>query len=361
MMILLTLLLLAQSGSTSTPVLVRDLKVDWMVATESGYSPVAPSALADVKTIYFHVDASNLKGHYISFSCQTEWEAFINGKLVFSGINRSFRLDSLAEKFSHQLFFGVHVAKGVRSLTTHVMVDMTPVAMDTPAIGTRPPTFFRDYCILVSSFLILFLLLLFRTNPQLTLDYFSFAKIFSTSERNENQVASRITSSVNLLFYLFCAALTGFLLSAIFYSSGPTLEAGRTIQITSLASALLVWTKLSLFILILLASKLLIVLLFSTLFNFRETISFQFFNFLRFILFTAVVMSILSLVYFTIRGREPVFYERLIVLALFLLSIGSVTVLIKLLARASFTFFHLFSYLCVSEIIPLENIIKIFF
>ena len=108
-------------------------------------------------------------------------------------------------------------------------------------------------------------------------------------------------------------------------------------------------------------AKLIIVLLFSTLFNFRETMSFQFFNFLRFVLFTSVTLAILCLAYFILRVGEPIYYERLIVLALLLLTAGSVVVLVKLMGRAGFSFFHLFSYLCVSEIIPLVIIIKIFF
>ena len=73
------------------------------------------------------------------------------------------------------------------------------------------------------------------------------------------------------------------------------------------------------------------------------------------------MMSILSLIYFVFKGGQPLFYKQLIVLALALMSAGSVMVLIKLLARAPFSFFHLFSYLCASEIIPLVIIIKIFF
>ena len=358
-MIRLVLIFIAQLSWAAAPVLVRDLRPDWMVHTPSGYEAIGQSM--DAKTIYFHIDQPNFKGQRIAIQCMEEWELFVNGKLIFSGQAQSFDLDSLSEKFSRKLFFGVHVTSDVRDLSTQIVSGSASVRMDSQSLTIRPPTFFRDYCILVSGFLVLFLLLLFRTNPQLTLDYFSFARIFSATERNENQLTSRITSSVNLLFYLFCALLTGFLLSAVFHLSGPAFQAARPIHIISLGSAMAVWMKLSLFILILLAAKLIIVLLFSTLFNFRETISFQFFNFLRFILFTAVVMSILSLVYFTIRGAEPVFYERLIVLDLFLLSISSITVLIKLLARSPFSFFHLFSYLCVSEIIPLVIIIKIFF
>jgi hypothetical protein len=214
---------------------------------------------------------------------------------------------------------------------------------------------------MAGAILVIFVLVLFRTNPQLTLDYFSFAKIFSVQERNENLLASRITSSVNLLFYLFCALLTGYLLSFVFYLAGSYFPASTALSIETFGGSFQVWLRLSFYILLLLASKLVAVLIFSSLFNFRETVSFQFFNFLRFVLFTAVMMAILSLIYFIFKGGEPLFYRQLILMALALMSAGSVMVLIKLLARAPFSFFHLFSYLCASEIIPLVIIIKIFF
>ena len=355
------LLWVSQLSWSNSPVLVQDLRSDWMVYSGNSYTLVHTAELDDLQTIYFKINPITAGGRRLQIQSPEKWQLFVNGELIFSGTgSRIFSLDSLTG-VRQDVFLGVHATKGVKDISTR-LISFSPVLSDRAIeIVPRPPTYFRDYGILVSVFLILFFLLLFRTNPQLTIDYFSFTKIFSVSERNENQLASRITSSVNLLFYLFCALLTGFLLSAILYSAGPFFQAARPLQITSLGSAFWIWTKLSLFILILLMAKLIIVLLFSTLFNFRETMSFQFFNFLRFVLFTSVTLAILCLAYFILRVGEPIYYERLIVLALLLLTAGSVVVLVKLTGRAGFSFFHLFSYLCVSEIIPLVIIIKIFF
>ncbi len=345
----------------AAPIVVKDLRAGWMLYSENAYQSVNGSSLSDLRTIYFHVKAPIFKGQYLSLGSTENWNLFVNGKLIYSGRNEKFSIDSLALLYSPELFFGIYSDVGVRVLTTQIISENSSQAFISRENAGRPPTFFRDYAIIATAVLSFFLLLLFRTNPQLTLDYFSFAKIFSVQERNENLLASRITSSVNLLFYLFCALLTGFLLSAVFYFASSYFLVAKFVGIHSFGGAFLMWLKLSLFILVLLASKLIIVLFFSSLFNFRETVSFQFFNFLRFVLFTAVVMAMLSLIYFVFKGGQAVFYERLIVLALLLLSAGSVMVLIKLLARAPFSFFHLFSYLCVSEIIPLVIIIKIFF
>lgn len=358
---MLFLLFIIQTNGATEPVEVKDLRPHWLHYTDGNYQSVGTSPINDLHTIYFYVKPQAFKGHNLSINSAEDWDLFVNGSLIFSGRDQLFSMDSLAHLYSQELFFGIHTSRGVVDLTTRI-VSPTFSQLEIPKVPSqRQPTFFRDYVILVTSFLLLFLLILFRTNPQLTLDYFSFAKIFSVQERNENLLASRITSSVNLLFYLFCALLTGFLLSAIFYFAGPYFHEAKFMGINSLAGAFLVWLRLSMFILVLLISKLVIVLLFSSLFNFRETVSFQFFNFLRFVLFTSVIMALSSLVYFVFKGEQALFYEQLMVLALVLMSAGSVMVLIKLLARASFSFFHLFSYLCASEIIPLVIIIKIFF
>ncbi len=344
------------------PVLVKDLRPEWTVYDKNAYLPIGDRSPDSFSTIYFTLDPRNFGGHHLHVQCPEEWQFFVDGKLIFSSEQSALlNMDSLALEFGGPLLIGIHAADGFRDGLTEIVFTGDAAQHYFPEMLPRPPTYFRDYGIIASAILVMFLLLLYRTNPQLTLDYFSFEKIFSAAERNEMQLASRITSSANLLFYLFCALLAGFLLSAIFYSAGPFFHAARPLQITSFGSAFWVWTKLSLFIFILLASKLFIVLVFSTLFNFRETISFQFFNFLRFVLFTGVTMAVLSLMFFMFRVDAAVFYERLVVLGLILLSLGSIVVLAKLLGKSRFSFFHLFSYLCISEFIPLVIIFKIFF
>lgn len=344
----------------AAPYLVKDLRPDWKAYTANGYEPVTKKS-TPLDAVYFEIDAAGFPGLHLSVVDTTPFSLFINGKLVHSGTAHIFNLDSLSKRYTSHLWVGIYAPGGLAQLTTSIVYADNLYAPPRVTELARKPTFFRNFAIIAVSVLLIFWLTLLRTNPQLTLDYFSFAKIFSVQERNENLLASRITSSVNFLFYLFCALLTGFLLCAVFYFAGSFFQISRFMGITSLGDAFAFWLKSSFYILLLLTAKLIVVLIFSSLFNFRETVSFQFFNFLRFTLFTAVSMALLSLGYFVLQGGQPFFYRQLIVLALALMSAGSVMVFIKLLARAPFSFFHLFSYLCISEIIPLVIIIKIFF
>ncbi|MBL7849673.1 MAG: DUF4271 domain-containing protein [Cyclobacteriaceae bacterium] len=346
----------------SSPVQVADLREMWLVLDGKEYRHPEANEGEKLRTIYFPLDARKYGGLSLEFEVLDRGHVFINGKLL-GPIQREtrFSIDSLREAFGDRLWVAVHAPGLLHTLTARVVAYAELPGSSVPLMMPRPPTYFRDYAILMALCLVGFFVLLYRSNPQLTLDYFSFSKIFSSSERNETQLASRITSSENLLFYVFSALLTGFLLSAILYSSGPFFPAARALSFASLGGSLLVGIKLSGFILLLLAAKLVIVLIFSTLFNFRETVSFQFFNFLRFVLFTSVVLAVLSLFLFVFRASSPRWYEQLVVVALALLTLGSGVVLMKLLRKSRLSFFHLFSYLCISEFIPLVILFKIFF
>lgn len=356
------LLLLIATWAWASPMPVKDLRPLWTLADQDGFRPATPEQLAHATTVYFQLDARKHGGHHLRVRTPGGGYLFINGKLANTlGDSALIAMDELRVEFGESLLAAIHAPAGVREVTTEMVVLTLGTIRPAPVMSPRPPAFFLDFGIIASLILLLFFLVLFRNNPQLTLDYFSFSKVFSSTERNETQLASRITSSENLLFYLFCALLTGFLLSAILYSSGPFFMASRPIEFSSLSSSLWIWTRLSFFILLMLAAKLVIVLIFSTLFDFRDTISFQFFNFLRFVLFTAVVLTVISLLFFIFRVDAMIWFERLIGLALVLLTVGSVVVFVKLLGRLRFSLFHLFSYLCISEFIPLVILFKIFF
>lgn len=357
------LLILALAFVTdAAPVTVKDLQSEWMIYDGHAYRAWTTEQATGASTIYFPLDTRKFGGQYLLVRCPGTTHLFVDGGLIAAVQDSALlALDDLRTEFGEQVFVGIHGTDNLEHLETRIVSIRETRAAQFPSLVPRPPVFFRDFGIVATFIIVCFLLVLFRVNPQLTLDYFSFSKVFSSTERNETQLASRITSSENLLFYVFSALLMGFLLSIILYSAGPEFMAARPLAFTSLLSSLLIWMELSLFILLLLAGKLVIVLLFSTLYNFRETVSFQFFNFLRFVLFTSVVLSVISVIYFVFQVRTPAWYERLIALGLLMLTMGSMVVFLKLLGRLRFSLFHLFSYLCISEFIPLVILFKIFF
>jgi len=77
----------------------------------------------------------------------------------------------------------------------------------------------RLFLILATSLILVFFYCLFRTNPQLTLDYLNFAKtiLFKRSGGKSKYVAHHL--QCQLLFYLFCSLLASLaLITALHFS-----------------------------------------------------------------------------------------------------------------------------------------------
>ena len=60
-----------------------------------------------------------------------------------------------------------------------------------------------------------------------------------------------------------------------------------------------------------------------------------------------------------IHGQHPAFYFRLLWMSVIIFILGDLMIYFKLLVKATFHGFHLFSYLCITEIIPLVILIRI--
>ena len=64
--------------------------------------------------------------------------------------------------------------------------------------------------------LISVLIVVDQLNPKLSSDYFSIIKMFFMREGEDSQIHSRITSSINILFYVYCSLMIGYYLMIIF-------------------------------------------------------------------------------------------------------------------------------------------------
>ncbi|MEQ8424194.1 MAG: DUF4271 domain-containing protein, partial [Cyclobacteriaceae bacterium] len=95
------------------------------------------------------------------------------------------------------------------------------------------------------------------------------------------------------------------------------------------------------------------------LFNFKEAIAPQFFNCIRLFFFIFTVSAIICVCYFVFKIQSPGAYSFLLGGIIFLLGVWIIVIGLKLLRRSPFRFFHLFSYLCASELIPIVILVKV--
>ncbi len=337
---------------------IKDLEADWKIYQDNRY--VTVDKTSDHSTIYFLVEADLFKGASLRVESQKQFSVFVNGKLIdskSSGIVL-FDLDSLSRRYSSHLNFAI-MRQAVQLSTLLVIPDSPSYQNDNLMI--RKAHHFFDFSIMAAIILLIFFVILLRSNPRLTFDYLNFIKLFSLQEREESSMTTRITSSINLLFYTFISLLTSFLLMIIFHFAYADLSLANTFQVNSLQEGFYQWMKLASLILLTLFGKLVLVSLFSNLYKTTEITALQFFNFVRLFFFTFGIISLLMIIFFVGKVLDPEWYYNLFFVAIFLFIFWEVIIFLKLMSRVPFRIFHLFFYLCASELIPLVILIKVVF
>jgi hypothetical protein len=366
-MLLLRLLLLLMFFISATSVhcqgdqkfaVVKDLEKEWTVLRGTTWRAWQGEP---AKVIYLNLSADLYNGKYVEIKSLSGMDVFFNQKLIAQKQGGTILLnaDSLSRIYSSGFTIGVYQKEGVRLQSSALVIPSMASTTKNNAIIPRREDFFLNFSILSSLLLAGSFILLFRTNPRLTLDYLNVPRLFSIQEREDSLLTTRVTSSVNLLFYLFCSACFAFALLVIFYFGTDEIGIARYFQIRSVAGGFLQWLKLIIIIASCLGLKLVLIYSFSILFKMRDTAALQFFNFIRMIFFITILISVISLGYFVFYGYPAGPHVGLLKTSMVVMSISAIMVFLKLLTLAPFSFFHLFSYLCASEIIPLVIILKV--
>jgi len=333
----------------------RDISSSWEIYSQGHYQSVNTNSLNGINTIYFDIDSKLFKNATLYINSDIKFTMWINGQLVSGGTSLRFNIDSLSRLYSNVMKFGIHSKTGLGSLST--TVDRINNTIATQKLSIRNPDFSKNYLIIASLVLIFFFLGIKNLNSQITLNYFSFFGCFFIKENKEKLLASSNSSGVIILYYIFGALLYGYLFSIIKYNIENSLDFSNR-EIQSFGDAIIQWGQLSVYFLEAFIVKLVIIFVFSSLFNLKDSVSFQFFNFLRLTLFIAFAIAALCLLV-VVPNLQSEYFSHIVPFALFLLIVGTIMVPLKLLSWSNLSYFHLFSYICVSEIIPLIITIKI--
>ncbi|HLZ16451.1 MAG TPA: DUF4271 domain-containing protein, partial [Cyclobacteriaceae bacterium] len=116
------------------------------------------------------------------------------------------------------------------------------------------------------------------------------------------------------------------------------------------------WIFLALAILGLLMAKLAFASLFGLMYGW-DIASFQFFNFVRVLILSLTLIAAISVFCFSL--QIDINYFTLLRFGCLLMVLGAGLLYFKLQTRTSFHSFHLFSYLCATEIFPLVILVKV--
>jgi hypothetical protein len=339
----------------------KNLREEWMVWTGKDYHLMDSTSYSGLSTIYVKLDAGKHRGGMLKISSAEKYFLFINGKLIAEHSGRLLlSVDSLADAhYSSALLIAVHQEKiNERDLQLSVLDRAQEQAR---VIIEKPDTWFRDFVIAAGLLIIILFVVISQVNPKLASDYFSVLKIFSLREADDIQAAARLTSSTNVQFYISCSLLLGYYLLILFQHLPGTYAIPIQFQSHSFGSAIWQWIKLSTIILGFFFLKITIIFSLTRLFGMRGMARLHFFNWVRLMLIVFGICSIVVFLYFINHGQRPEFF------ATFLSVIGAALIgwvllaFLKLNGKSEHSLFHLFSYICATEIIPLLITVKVLY
>jgi len=267
-------------------------------------------------------------------------------------------IDSLRESLpSNNVWIAIH-QPGIhpQSLSTSVVA---PRLASAETLEDKPETFFRDFMVVsVLLALGLFLTALYL-NPKMASDYFTLTKLFSSFDREEIQVGAKVASSTNLLFIgLLCVELSLFL-KLLFHFMGDSIWIAWFFNGASFWSEVYHWIRLMLVIFVMMFLKIAVVFGVGKIFQLGDVWKTHLFNWTRLNLLIVGVALTISLLYYFMRGINPSIYNAMIILLIGLSGLSALVIFSKVARRASYSWFHIFSYLCATELIPLLISIKL--
>jgi len=239
-------------------------------------------------------------------------------------------------------------------------IKVTRLVEDSRGLERRPSEAFRDFVVIAVLLITILFGVMLRLNPKLVSEFFSISKLFNLRELTDGQSHLRITSSSNILFYVFFGLLTSLYLLVIFFHLSDEFELSLSF-VNSTGVYFLQWLKFTLIVILLLAFKLVLVYFLSILFGIQVIAGQHFFNWIRILLICCSVFMAVGFLYFATRGQREGFYFTMMVLLVVSMAIWALLSFFKFASKTDHSPFHLFSYICATEIIPLLIIIKVLF
>jgi hypothetical protein len=341
----------------------RDLRPDWMVYQNNQYQKIDQSPSAGLKTIYFHIESPRYPNDYLEIQSEKSFFLFINGKLIneFKGSVR-LKIDSLASRINAvSLLCAVHASRITeRDLKTGIAAQNKLNGLEVNDL-LRPSTFFRDFVILAGLILMILFVVMLRLHPKLASDYFSITRIFSLREGDDGLSSSRITGSSNILFFIFCSLMISLYLLIILYHLPDHFALPLKFKASSFWSIFWQWIKLSLIQFVVIFSKILITFSLSNLFGMKGIAGTHFLNWIRALLILGGALFVVLFIYYISRGQSHGLYITFLSGLVAILTAWIIIAFLKLNTRIEHSMFHLFSYICATEIIPLLITIKVLF
>lgn len=341
----------------------KDLRSEWMTYEQGAYKPSGSDHLNGRNTLYLQIVPEEFPGSYLRIKSERPFFVFINSRIngEYKG-SVAFDLDSLRTVDQGRLYtLAIHQRNiNERDLKTAIISKQRQAIVVTNTVA-KPASYFRDFVVVAGILIILLFLVILRINPKLAADYFSVARIFSAREGEDSQSSARLTSSSNVQFYILCSMMMALYLMIILKNLPSDYALPVHFQATGFWMISWQWIKLGIIIFSFFVFKIIIIFLLTRLFGMRGMARFHFFNWIRLLLIVFGTATIILFMYFISRGESEDFFVVFLSLVVIILIVWIVVAFFKLSGRSEHSMFHLFSYICATEIIPLLITVKVLF
>ena len=339
----------------------RDFEREWKVFQNDKYEPF--QKVGRSRSIFFTVEVGKYRNDYLFLESFVPFSVFINGQLVESSDKPlQLKIDSLNSIFQGSVWQVSVFGEKIKSENLRTLI-LSKTPKNSSAIDPLPGRIssFRDFAIIGILILMIVLIVITQLNPKLASDYFSVSKIFSVREAEETQTYSRIASSVNILFYVYSSLMLGYYLMIIFNFLPPQYRAAVFFQSSTFWEAVINWLELSFIVLALFFVKIILIYGLSFVFGMGQIGGFHFFNWVRLLLGVFGVLSIVVFLYFITHGQREGFYFFFLGTMAWVLAFWIVLIILKLWRQMDRSLFHLFSYICATELIPFLITLKVLY
>lgn len=355
----ITSMLITHTGVTQKQSIVKeDLNPRWQVAAGDQYQKFVDQ---QATTIYFSINPALYSNDNLVLEAEHPFSVLLNNTLLADRVQQlTISIDSLSTRYGTSGFFiAIHSTKPITTIGLSTKIT-SPVLFSVGKADEnylRADNRFRDFAITAILVLVIFLVSIIRLNPGLSVDFFSIQKIFSFRENEDDHYYYRVSSST-ILFYVFTSLLIGLYIVMVTWFTDTHKSWSSTLN-TSYWIMMFTWLKVSLYTLLFLFTKICIIYLVSTLFGIRAVAGYHFFNFVRVLLIAISVLTVVLVVYYIPHGQRVGFYNFLYAIIPWILGAWIVLGFFKLAARVHHSAFHLFSYICATELIPFLLILKV--
>lgn len=343
---------------------VKDLRDDWMQYDGEVFQPLMDFPITGLSTVYFRLNPVERSSQFLRLKSAKTYFVFVNGKIKGEYDGESFlRLDSLLHSpAGRPALVAIHQRRiNERDLVTEVVSRSNGFTSSEVEAVTKPYFYFRDFVVIAGLLVIALFVFALRVNPKLAPDYFSISRIFTMRDADDSQASARLTAGSNVQFYVLCSLMIGFYLMIVLYNLPAEYVLPTRFQASTFWMMWLQWLKLSALVFVVLISKIFLIFATTHLFGMRGLARFHFFNWMRLLLVVLGVATVAVFTYFIARGDGGFLYVMFLAVVVMTLTAWIVVAFFKLGGKSGHSIFHLFSYLCATEIIPLLITVKVLF